>query len=150
MTRKGITPIIAIIVLLLITIALAGTAWTFLNQYMVSTTGKNLQLTDSFCISGTKAKIILKNIGTENVNIGTCTTSMSTGSTTTCGDVIITRTDGRNLTSASLDKGGSIQPQGVVTFTDNACTTSGTSRVCNYRFAVGNLGALTASISCSG
>ena len=32
--RKGITPIISIIVLLLITVALAGVAWTYLSGYM--------------------------------------------------------------------------------------------------------------------
>ena len=146
--RKGITPIIAIIVLLLITIALAGTAWTFLNQYMTSTTGKNFQLIDSFCISGTTAKVILKNVGTGNVNVGTCSTM--SGDTTTCGDVIITRTDGGDLSGASLDKTGSIRPQETVTFTDTGCTTGGTSNVCNYRFALGSLGTLTASVSCFG
>ncbi len=34
MMRKGITPIIAIIILLLITIALAGAAWTFLSGFL--------------------------------------------------------------------------------------------------------------------
>jgi flagellin-like protein len=35
--RKGITPIISIIVLLVITIALAGAAWSFLNSFMATT-----------------------------------------------------------------------------------------------------------------
>jgi len=38
--KKGITPIIAIIVLLFITIALAGTAWTFLSGYLQTFTAK--------------------------------------------------------------------------------------------------------------
>ena len=42
--KKGITPIISIIVLLLITVALAGVAWTYLSNYL------NTQIASSFTI----------------------------------------------------------------------------------------------------
>jgi flagellin-like protein len=40
--RKGITPIIAIIVLLLITVALAGATWTYLSAYWVGIVGQSM------------------------------------------------------------------------------------------------------------
>ena len=62
--RKGITPIIAIIVLLLITVALAGTAYTYLMGYMGGLTGKSVEVKDSFCVAGNRPTIALINTGT--------------------------------------------------------------------------------------
>ncbi len=150
--KKGITPIISVIVLLLITIALAGAAWTFLNQYLSGTTGKNLQMIDSYCQGGTTAKIVLKNVGTEAINIGNCNVGMS-GTETSCGDVIVVRTDGGGLNGSVLTPntgGNTIPSQGLATFTDNNCTVTGTPKTCIYRFVVGTLGAVQAIVTCSG
>ena len=150
--KKGITPIIAILMLLFITIALAGTAWTFMNQYFTQTVGKNLQISDSFCQGGTTAKVILRNVGTESINIGTCATSMS-GTEVSCGDVTVIRRDGGNLNSATfVPQGGGnvVQPQGLVTLTDLNCTSSGVSNTCIYRFVVGSVGAVQSTVTCSG
>lgn len=65
--RKGITPIIAIIILLLITIALAGAAWSYISVYWSSITGRNIMIIDGFCTGGTTANIIIKNTGTLKV-----------------------------------------------------------------------------------
>jgi flagellin-like protein len=62
--RKGITPIIAIIVLLLITVALAGAAWTYLSTYMSGLTGQSVEVRDYFCTSQDTATIIIANTGT--------------------------------------------------------------------------------------
>ena len=53
-TRKGITPIIAIIILLLITIALAGAAWAYLNQLLLGQISKTFQTAPGqvFCENG--------------------------------------------------------------------------------------------------
>ncbi len=64
--RKGITPIIAIIVLLLITVALAGAAWTYLSTYMDVLTGQSIEVRDSFCVGGNDAVIVVANTGTED------------------------------------------------------------------------------------
>lgn len=62
--RKGITPIIAIIVLLLITVALAGTAWTYLSGYLGGLTGKSAEIRDYFCVNNQYPTIIVANTGT--------------------------------------------------------------------------------------
>ena len=65
---KGITPIIAIIVLLLITVALAGVAWSYLQGYMGGLTSKSIEVRDYFCASGDKPIIVVANIGTDAIN----------------------------------------------------------------------------------
>jgi len=67
--RKGITPIIAIIVLLLITVALAGAAWTYLSTYMSGLTGQSVELRDYFCTGGSTANIIIANTGTLDIAV---------------------------------------------------------------------------------
>jgi flagellin-like protein len=59
MMRKGITPIVSIIILLLITVALAGAAFTFLQGYLFTYTGSSFRMDAGmvFCV----------NTGTENV-----------------------------------------------------------------------------------
>ncbi len=68
--KKGITPIIAIIMLLLITIALAGAAYSYISIYWTSITGKNIQITTGYCTGGTTANIIIRNMGTLEVTLG--------------------------------------------------------------------------------
>ncbi len=58
--RKATTPIISIIILLLITVALAGAAFTFIQSYLFTYTCSNFSMDDGmvvFCMS----------TGTENV-----------------------------------------------------------------------------------
>ncbi len=71
--RKGITPIIAIIVLLLITVALAGAAWTYLSTYMSGLTGQSVEVRDYFCTGGSTATIIVANTGTLDIPVGDVT-----------------------------------------------------------------------------
>ncbi len=66
---KGITPIISIIILLLITVALAGTAWMYLSQFMGTYTEKSFMLitgNNPRCVSGDNGNITIyiKNTGT--------------------------------------------------------------------------------------
>ncbi len=42
--RKGITPIIAVMILLLITVALAGTAWSYLSGFLSIQTSKSFEI----------------------------------------------------------------------------------------------------------
>ncbi len=67
---KAITPVIATIVLLLITVAIAGAAWTYISGYWSGTTGKQIEVTDAFCVGTNQAKIIVKNIGTNPIRTG--------------------------------------------------------------------------------
>jgi len=63
---KGITPVIAIIVLLLITVALAGATWTYLNAYWTNLVGKQIEITDGFCINSNEAVVFIRNTGTQS------------------------------------------------------------------------------------
>lgn len=65
---KGITPIISIIILLLITIGLASAAWTYMSGYMSNLLSKNLDVSTGSCIGGTQVVFIIRNTGTDNVN----------------------------------------------------------------------------------
>ena len=63
--RKGITPIISIIVLLLITVALAGVAWTYLSGFL----GTQMQTitvppNGAYCTTN-NIKVVIANTGTE-------------------------------------------------------------------------------------
>jgi flagellin-like protein len=77
MMRKGITPIIAIIILLLITIALAGAAWAFLSGVLVSQTQKSfyIQPGGAYCTYDSSNGTYF--ITVRVVNIGTATLETS-------------------------------------------------------------------------
>ena len=64
---KAVTPVISIIVLLLITVALAGAGWSFISGFWEGSLAKQIEVADSFCIKG-NAKVILKNLGTGTVS----------------------------------------------------------------------------------
>ncbi|MBI4020558.1 MAG: hypothetical protein HY367_04455 [Candidatus Aenigmarchaeota archaeon] len=65
---KGITPVISIIILLLVTISLAGAAYMYVAVYMGSITSKVIQVGDAFCAAG-EANVILNNAGTSDISI---------------------------------------------------------------------------------
>ena len=62
--RKGITPVIAIIVLLFITIALAGAAWTYMQGFMFGQITKTFNIPPNgiYCQGGT-ITVITQNTG---------------------------------------------------------------------------------------
>jgi flagellin-like protein len=145
--KKGITPIIAIIILLLITIGLAATAWTYLSGFLAGYT-KSLQLVDSYCMGATTANVILRNTGPDPIALGASCTITDGSTTATCGSLTITRTDGGTFSSASINpSSGSLPAASSLTFQDG-CTVSGTPRVCTYRFVSGGTGATAISITC--
>ena len=62
MDRKGITPVIAIIVLLFITIALAGAAWTYLQGFLLGQISKTFQIpTNGAYCEGSRIKVYIVN-----------------------------------------------------------------------------------------
>ena len=149
--KKGITPIVATIILLLITVALAGMAWAFLQGYFTNITGKNVQISDSFCMSGTNAVITVANIGTDTVTLTGCSGSPNpiTGPSKVCGDVTITKSQGGDLNgnfSAS-----NIAPKSSVVISD-VCTTAGTQKICSYRITTSGaaVGPNVATVTCTG
>lgn len=130
--RKGITPVIAIIVLLLITVALAGATWTYLSAYWEGIVGKNVQVMDSYCVAGNNGIILVRNTGTQMIGTGDMT--------------VINTTDGNPPKGGSwLDLNGStitrVNP-GVVVKYNMSCR-----GLCFLRFLVGGR-TMTASVMC--
>jgi flagellin-like protein len=70
MSKKGISEIIATILMLMITIGLAGTAFIYINSFLTGTTQKRISLIDVSCRAGSNVYVIVKNLD-PNVNIGT-------------------------------------------------------------------------------
>ncbi len=115
---KGITPIISTIVLVLVMVALAGAAWSYIGGFTSAYTSKVIDLPiGSSYFDGKNVKIMLRNIGTSAINTGSCMTS---GNTVTCGDITITR-EGSNNDADIRPSAASISPKGSVTITDYAC-----------------------------
>ncbi len=140
MKRKGITPIIAIIVLLLITVALAGAAWTYLSTYMTGLTGQSFEVRDYFCIRGDTAVVIVANTGTATLPVS----EISIIDTDTGTDV----TDDGSWTSASGDTlpNGALGENDVGKWEgeDAVCGSDG----CSYRVVGGTARAQIARIYC--
>jgi len=67
--EKGITPIISVVLLLLITMALASIGYYFFYSYQVSIAGRTMIVTNGLCQNGTKAVIFLRSIGTEVITL---------------------------------------------------------------------------------
>ena len=66
---KGITPIISIIILLLVTVGLAAAAWTYMNNYLLTLTSKTIEIPHQTCVNGEDVLAVVHNMGTTNINI---------------------------------------------------------------------------------
>jgi flagellin-like protein len=66
--QKGITPVVAILVLLLITIAITGSAWIYISTYYGGITSEAVEITSADC-DGKGVQIFLRNIGSGNLNL---------------------------------------------------------------------------------
>ena len=128
---KGISAIIATILMLLITISLAGVAYMYISGTF-TTQMQGIELVDSYC-AGSTVNIVIRNIGTDNVTSLTCTQTVP-ASDTTCD---FTGT----LTTP-------IAPGTTGTFTD-ACGGSD-GRSCMYRIVPPNGKSVEASAYCTG
>jgi flagellin-like protein len=122
--RKGITPIIAIIILLLITISLAAAAWTFLTGYFTGLTGNVIDISTQTCIGGDTAMGIVKNIGSAGIIIGDIT--------------VIDKADGNSATPVwtSVDGATTLTPTDVISPGGNARMEIGSLSAGRYNYAV--------------
>ncbi len=118
---KGITPIISTIVLVLVMVALAGAAWSYIGGFTSSYTSKVIDLPPgSSYFDGKNVNIMLRNIGTSAISTGSCTVSGSNNNTVTCGDITITR-EGSSNDADIRPSAASISPKGSITITDYNC-----------------------------
>ncbi len=112
--KKGITPLVAIIILILITVVLVISAWTYVNQKMI-------EVVDSYCIND-KVTIIIQNAGISKIILST---KLNYGNPIQLGEILVSK-EGQNITGL-FDK-EFINPGEVAIFNDLSC-----EGVCNYR-----------------
>jgi flagellin-like protein len=124
---KGISAIVATILMLLITISLAGVAYMYITGVFTSTV-QGIEVVDSYC-SNNIVTMVIKNSGTNNVTSLTCTQTSPAGDT------------------CSLT-GVNIAPGTTQTFTDTCAGTGG--RSCLYRIVPPSGRSVEASAFCTG
>lgn len=150
---KGVSTVVATLLMLMITIALAGTAYLYISGAFQQQL-QGVDIVDSFCEGGTQARFLFRNIGTNALTFvgsgGTfaaCTPA--SGNTATCGSVSVTRTSGGGTAALQGDR-TPVDPGTTATLRDTLCTTAGTPRSCIYRISPPTGRTITATISCTG
>jgi len=150
---KGITPIISIIILLLITIGLAGAAWTYMSGYFSGLTARYIEVGYSYC-DGNVAKIMLTNRGTSplplnceaNGNILDCKNFKIIKKSAPTGHEDMKDPDGGTTNFFDAE---SFKPGESVIFSEQ-CTEAGTPGTCVYVVISGTKGGTQVMIECAG
>jgi len=141
--KKGITPIISIIILLLITVGLAASAWTYMSNYMTTLTAKAIEIPTQQCIEGEKAMAIVHNIGTSSILVGGAKS-----------DIIIMNSSGSSIQGTWTD----LQDNPLTNITSGGyakvvigtcCSGNECPKTCSYNFIVGGR-SYTVSVYCPG
>jgi len=122
---KGVSTVIATVLMLVITIALAAMAYGIISGWFTTAT-QGIEVADDFCNS-TGAVLKIRNIGTVKVTAITCTQTAPTG-------------DSCSFT------GVNIEPGQVQEFVDPCSGTGG--RSCVYRLTPNSGRTIEASVHC--
>jgi len=125
---KGISTVIATILMLVITIALAGTAIMYMRGTFTTQT-QGIQVIDAYC-SGSTVYAIVKNMGTLNVSSISCAQTLPSGDT---------------CASNPISVSPPLQYLNSTTITVDTCSGTGT-RGCVYRL-LANTGGQTAEVN---
>lgn len=129
---KGVSTIIATILILMITIGLAGTAYLYISATF-SRQLEGIDVGDPFCSAGS-VTIPLKNIG------------LTTITSVTCQQIIPSGDTGTPCTATASSVALTIQPGATANLVD---TCSGTgARTCIYRITPPTGRTVTAPVSC--
>lgn len=132
---KGVTPIIAILVILLITIAIAGSAYIYISTYYSGMLRQGLEFVDAPQCTKTGVQIEVKNIGTDEITFADdlVVTSVKLGS----GFCEGTATEYHDCTVPVLSyKPDKIGPGETGVITDANATTAGNATV-QYQLIIG-------------
>lgn len=122
--KKGITPVIAIVILLIIAVAVVGLAYGFISGIFSTVTGKAVIVSGKASCTGGLATITITNVG-----------SMDLTAADLSGN--IRRTDGGTSTYEDLDpKTVEIGKSGTVTETTTSNCGTGT---CQYEVTIGGV-----------
>ncbi|MBN2331179.1 MAG: hypothetical protein JXC85_05170 [Candidatus Aenigmarchaeota archaeon] len=125
--QKGITPIIAILVILLITIAITGSAWIYISTYYSGMTSEAIEITSVDC-TGSGATIYIHNIGTDTIS----TNNIAISREVVTGDCV--NSSGGVTTALAASWGGAteVSPGGTLIFKDTNCVRSVNASVASY------------------
>jgi len=140
--KKGVSAVIATILMLIITIALAGMAYMYISGVFTGVT-QGIEVSDSYCSEQTgsasedEAVLIIKNIGTTKLTSITCIQTSPVDE-----NLGICNGTSKALANVDIDAG---QTQ---TFED-LCDGTGSGRSCTYRLTPGVGKTITASIYCT-
>ena len=142
--RKGITPIVATVILLLVVIAIAGAAYTYITGYWGSLTKNVVEMTSAVC-TGSTVTMYLRNAGNAVIDAGSGSTDISISRSIVAGAptgaMTLTRS---NATGACAGANCLLNPRAVVTFADSAC---GIGTTCRYTIQAGG-GLTKAQVTC--
>jgi flagellin-like protein len=125
--KKGITPIIATIILLLIVIAIAATAWSYIMGYWSGLTSSNIEVVSAMCANKNTTFIGVRNIGTAALNTSLMTV-VSTDHTITSGAWSAT----------------TITPYQTATWNETGCK----NQMCQYQITPSGGRPMPASVNC--
>ncbi len=129
--QKGITPIIAILVILLITIAITGSAWIYISTYYSGMTREAIEVTSVDCTT-TGATIYLHNIGTDQLS----TNHIAITREVISGDCV--NSTGDIMASLASSWGSTlVGPGDSMTFTDTNCVKSVNASTPRYTVIAG-------------
>ena len=145
---KGIATVIATILMLMITIALAGTAYLYISGAFTSQT-QGIEMVDAFCSTGIQARISFRNIGTTDITFDADSCAPAIGSPSTCGSIDVTRTSGGGTASFDGDD-ATVEPGTTATLIDTGCAAPGSPITCVYRITPPSGRSVVATVSCTG
>jgi hypothetical protein len=135
MTMLGISSIISILLIMIITFAAGNFLYIFMNSYIESKTSKNLTPMSGFCINGNEAVVFLKNTGTDEVALeGVSVFDANTGDE--IEDHSWDKTNGSQAATT-------VEPGGVVKFTHSCHGT------CVYKFLSGGIISQGVNVECA-
>lgn len=139
--KKGVSAVIATVLLLVITIALVGTAYLYFQSTLTGST-QDITATDNFCDAYGDVSVTIKNLGTNPITSVGCTLLNATSGLSSCNT---TNALGLNAINTS----NALQPGSAQTFSNfGNCTGSG-ARYCTYRLTPSAGRVETVQIACS-
>ena len=137
---RGITPVISVILLLIITVAIMGLAYGFISGFFGTVTGKAAIVSGQSSCSSGAVNIYIRNAGTGPISIS------ADGTGVLNGDATVIRTSGgiptwqpRNAAGACALGGPClIQPQEAGTLQETT-TICGAGQTCTYDVSIGGI-----------
>jgi flagellin-like protein len=136
--RKGVSPVIAIVIILLIVVSIAGAAWSYISGYWGGLTRIGIEITNTIC-NGTAVTIYVHNIGTDAINLS---------------KLDITRTVSVSTANAPIyvyePADGRVVPGTTGKIIDVNCASDGIERRCTYMIVPATGRGATGYADCTG